>query len=272
MDPHQYRELLDACRPGSDDLAQPDMAVARAALEENPALRRQAARMEQFDRAVASAMHDVSVPEGLKERLLAKLAKAAVDAPAAVVSENSVLSAHAAGGRRRRLLLATMGTLAALAACAAVAVAIRWNTAGEDWQPAAVAGAAAPSFDEYALRADGWSAGVAPAYPLGQFLVANRQLLHRSVDVAGCSGAAYRVKSRQGVLGVLFVLNPRASLKGFPARPPGTPQVDTGGRVAVCWKEQNLLYVLVYEGGAKDYHGFLRQTGPTALAGAPRLL
>ncbi len=64
MDSLPLHELLDACRPGSDDLAQPEMAAVRAELEANPTARRHAGRVEQFDRNVAAALHDVPLPEG----------------------------------------------------------------------------------------------------------------------------------------------------------------------------------------------------------------
>ncbi len=277
MDSLPLHELLDACRPGSDDLAQPEMAAVRAELETNATARRHAARVEQFDRNVAAALHDVPLPAGLRERLLAKLAEnatpaeiAAADAAAISVAHEEIPSAHAAGGRRRRFVLATMGALAALAACALVAVSM--YTGEENWGPAVIAEAAAPTLEYYTLRIKAPNAGELPAYPLSQFVLAGRQPPRFKVgNIAGCSGVAYRLQSRQGVPGVLFVLKPWASVEGFPLRP-ATPQVDTAGRIAVSWAEQGRLYVLVFNGTTKDYPGFLRQSGPIAMADAPRLL
>jgi len=277
MDSRPLHELLDACRPGSDDLAQPEMAKARAELETNATARRHAARVEQFDRHVAAALHDVPLPEGLRERLLAKLAANATPAEVSAkvdsvigVGGEAIPSAHAAGGRRRRFVLATMGALAALAACALIAVSL--SSGDAHWGPVTVAEAAAPTLEEYVLRIKAPNAGELPAYPLSQFVLAGRQPPRFKVgNIAGCSGVAYRLQSRQGVPGVLFVLKPWASLEGFPSRP-ATPQVDTAGRIAVSWAEQGRLYVLVFNGTTKDYPGFLRQSGPIAMADAPRLL
>jgi hypothetical protein len=261
----QLHESLDACRPGSDDLAHPELTEARAELEKDAALRKQFARIEQFDRGVAAAMHDVPLPEGLRERLLAKLAD-----DVASVTSPEVVSVDAPGippsvAPRRRFLMATAGALA-LAACAMIAVAIRWNDGGEDWRPGPVAGIAAQSFDDYASRFEGAKTGEAPSYPLSQHVVHDRRPARIDVrDLAGCSGVAYRVQSRQRVPGVLFVLNPRSKLQGFPARPPGSPQANTGGHISACWREGNRLYILAYAGAAKDYRGFLSPTGPVAM-------
>lgn len=277
MDSRPLHELLDACRPGSDDLAQPEMAAARAELETNPTARRHAARVEQFDRNVAAALHDVPLPAGLRERLLAKLGEnapsaeiAAKDASAVGVADEEIPSAYAAGDRRRRFVLATMGALVALAACALVAVSI--YSGDENWGPAVIAEAAAPTLEEYTLRIKAPNAGELPAYPLSQFVLAGRQPPRFKVgNIAGCSGIAYMLKSRGGVPGVLFVLKPWGSVQDFPSRP-ATPQFDTAGRIAVSWAEQGRVYVLVFNGTSKDYPGFLRGSGTMAMADAPRRL
>ena len=46
-------EALEACRPGSDDLAQPEMAELAAALESSEELRALLDRVQKFDAAMA---------------------------------------------------------------------------------------------------------------------------------------------------------------------------------------------------------------------------
>src|SRR5687767_10428691 len=77
---HQYREQIDACRAGSDDLALPALADLATAVEGDRALAEEVARSQRFDQTVAAAMHDLPVPDGLAERLLAKLSEDGLDA------------------------------------------------------------------------------------------------------------------------------------------------------------------------------------------------
>lgn len=78
----QLREQIDACRPGSEDLALPELAKLAQAVELDQSVAAELGRSQAFDRAVMAAMHDVSIPSGLAERLLA--VSAATDPPASV--------------------------------------------------------------------------------------------------------------------------------------------------------------------------------------------
>src|SRR5688572_5213675 len=69
-----YREQIDACRPGSDDLSLPALAGLAQAVEQDSAVAKELARSQRFDHAVSAAMHDVPLPAGLLERLEARLA------------------------------------------------------------------------------------------------------------------------------------------------------------------------------------------------------
>ncbi len=120
-DPSKWREQLDACRPGSDDLSLPEFAEARAALAADEAARRWYADRQAQDAALSSVWRDVEVPAGLEQRLLAGLAQHLVDAPAdsaefpspkvepaeqLAAAELPAPVARARTGRRRWLLLA----------------------------------------------------------------------------------------------------------------------------------------------------------------------
>jgi hypothetical protein len=62
---------MDACRPDRDDLSLPEMADLEVALRKDGALRSEWESRQRSDRRLAGAMHDVSVPAGLAERILA---------------------------------------------------------------------------------------------------------------------------------------------------------------------------------------------------------
>lgn len=269
MDRTDLRESLDACRPGSADLALPDLAEARAELERNAALRRSARRAEQFDRSVCGAMQDLAVPAGLKERLLAALAASESSPIDMSANARSVPPRGAAETQRRAAMLVGSAVLA-LAACLLAMLGVRWYSVGDDWAPRAIAETAVQKFavEFDPRRSDGWtrSASRSNSFPTSRQLVHDRQPAQRRVSqVAGCSGAAYRLRSPQGALGTLLVLVPRATLTGFPTKPPRSPQSDTAGCAASSWRENDRLYVLVVAGGAKEYRGFLRRPSLVAL-------
>lgn len=260
MDPRELHERLDACRPGSDDLAQPELADVRAELQRDAGLRRRANKAEQFDRAVAASMQDVTVPLGLKERLLASL----IDPP--TVAQETILTEPVAANPRRRVQRRTIiAGLLAVAACVALVAMAPWRGNAEPWGALQIADRAVTEFDEFDPgRPDGWAAGKPPR---SAFIPLDRNPQQRSVEVAGCRGVAYRVFSRQQVVGALLLLRPSESLKGFPTRPHAVPQVNTSGRVASCWAENKQVYVLIFKGNASDYRSFLKATGPVALRG-----
>lgn len=269
MDRERLREMIDACRPESADLALPELAEARAELERDAVLRRQARRAEQFDRTVAAAMQDVAVPSGLQDRLMAALAAGAprdVATPVVTVADNGRKS-------RWRIPVTTGIALLATAAVLLLSLTVQWFNAGDDWMPRAIAEAAVQRFpNEFDPREQRlWTNAKAPSasHPLSRHLSQGRNPPQCVVrNVAGCSGVAYLLHGRTGVLGTLLVLTPRATLSSFPPNPPKSPQVDTAGCAAAAWRENNRLYVLVVAGNATDYISFLRQPGRVALANA----
>ena len=67
-------EALEACRPGSDDVADPALEYLAAELDANPELEVLYGRLQRVDETLAAAFRDVPVPEGLQQRLLDRLA------------------------------------------------------------------------------------------------------------------------------------------------------------------------------------------------------
>lgn len=257
------REALDACRPGSDDLARPEFAAVRAELDGNGVLERRAVQSEQFDRTVASAMQEVSIPAGLKERLLAQLAASAANPePRIEIAPPTV----GASSRMQRLIRGAAWA-AGLAATIAVAVfTFTWFNGGENWAPVPIADAAVQQMDPLADVAWKPNQRPNPMYPLSSFVLASLRPPQKDVrNIAGCDGIAYRLESGRGKFASLLVLNPRSSLKGFPLKPASKPDVDTGGCAATAWAEKSRLYILVVAGNANDYRGFLKRPSVIAM-------
>ena len=69
--PHNptLREQLDAMRPDTDDLRDPDVQEAARAIVESEEWRSVFNRQQAFDREVSNAMQDVDVPNNLQARL-----------------------------------------------------------------------------------------------------------------------------------------------------------------------------------------------------------
>ena len=74
MDEPRIHEAIDACRPGGDDLQLPELQPLAARIQEDAELRERFEQLQALDRAIGREFCDVEVPDGLEERLLAKLA------------------------------------------------------------------------------------------------------------------------------------------------------------------------------------------------------
>jgi len=69
----QLRELLDALRPGSDDLSRSEFAELALRLQRDPQFKEMATRSQRLDQSIGDAMHDLPIPTGSVDRLLARL-------------------------------------------------------------------------------------------------------------------------------------------------------------------------------------------------------
>ena len=108
MDRRNALQKLEIVRHDSDDLSDPELSDAIAALDQDPAARQEFDRRLQFDARIASAMQAVHVPAGLKEKLLA----------AAMATTTTVAPQPAKSPNRSR-----RGVLLATASVAVIAIA-----------------------------------------------------------------------------------------------------------------------------------------------------
>jgi hypothetical protein len=69
----KIREAIDACRPGSDDLAAPEMQDVARQIDADPAARSLLEQTQREDKVIAQAFQQVGIPVGLEQRLLAAL-------------------------------------------------------------------------------------------------------------------------------------------------------------------------------------------------------
>ncbi len=242
-------EAIEACRPGSDDVADPALAYLAEKLQDDPRLQELYERVQQTDATIAAAFCDVHVPEGLDRRILDRLeaanAEMPVAEPAAVVKRRS----------RRWFLGAGVG--ATVAAAGAIAVMVFWPQS-QPLTPSQVRQRAIEEFNNDWADAR-WPEGRkigdgAPLedFPLSRYVVGPSQWRH--VEFLGSRGVAYdmAIGARTASLYVVW-----CKVTGLPTAPPRAPHPGTAGCVTATWSRGGLLYVLVVRGGERDYESFV---------------
>jgi hypothetical protein len=280
-------EVIEACRPGSDDLLSAELRDVAHRLEHDPEAEIVYRRVQRWDAAVAAAMEQVTVPDGLAGRILDRLNAAspptARQAPLGLL-ENAMASSLKAAqaepvgeavGRdlvpsvpvpgdkvelekperqgprrwRRRQMLAAVSSLAAVLVLAAFV--------GILWQPR--------SSSPVEKIADEWTRHLGTAwqsidraprdFPVPGAVVASPMAWQRVGNVASGRGVAYQLRNAQAGAAMLFVV--KLSVAGSPPAPPASPQSTTGGKAIGYWQIGGLLYVLVVEGDERSYREFV---------------
>lgn len=272
----RLRELADALRPASDDLSQPELAELAEQMRHDPHWKAVCQRSGRLDLAVSDAMHDLPVPPGAVDRLLARLA--AVAPPTA--DDDARAPSHPVAGPvprpspRFSKRMAGAGVLATAGAIALVAYLFGSPSVvlgPEDILQEVAVFAMKPSVDEEHPMA----VGAPPSdYPASAALV-GKTVAWRKIDgLLDRSGVAYALRSA-GAQATLYVIDAHGSrrqprLVDLPASPPPTPMSTTGGGAKSAWSEGHLVYLLVVDGGAQEYQAFVAQPRPLASSRSPR--
>lgn len=264
MDQRTLREAFDACRPGSDDRSLPEVAEALQAAASSAETAACERRSLAWEGPLAAAMHDVELPAGLADRLLAGLTSAAWMEQAASAGPSADDAGEELTGpaprpvrsdaTRRRWL---WGSLTA-AACLAVAIGLRQWLGGEEL-----------NCDDVIARATQWYASAsertwrpmdsAPGeFPLPRAVLAAARGWQR-VD----RGVAYRLSSPRLGKAVVLVLD--LVVAGLPKSPPREPQSTTGGQQVAAWQSAGRLYVIVVQsdGDPNRYRRLVDTSAPT---------
>jgi len=231
MNARSALERLDAVRPGSDDLSLPEMAGLGDALANDPALAAEHRRRQSWDRAVIASMHDVPVPAGAKERLLARLSAAAVAEPVETKP-------------RKRSRRQALGILSGIAA-SVLAAGVYWVIAASSVEAVTVADLknAAAALASGDVPAQAFQGDFVPTLPAGAW-----QRL-RSNPVVGLleedghhRAAAWHFPFGRNGRGVLVAIP-----KGDVENPPPAKYEYVGGNV-VAWSSDEFVYVCRVDG------------------------
>jgi hypothetical protein len=267
------RELitgLDVCRPASDDLRQPELRALADHVANDPRADEIRVQLIRIDSALTRTMHAATVPEGLEDRLLGELQKAAGEAAIGdlVGSDVSEKASPAAPAPRdppitRRRWLAWSGGLAAAAAGLIAVIVLR--TEKELTNDNLLAAA---TWHEALVETNGWRP-LDPASAGGHALPAELLRLpsrfRDATRAVGRSGTAYDLSIAGGPRATLFIIE-QAVRVGAPQTAPQRPQLRTQGYSIAYWQRGETIYVVAIESDRfEDYRALLESSTPMAV-------
>jgi hypothetical protein len=256
----QIREQIDACRPGSNDLALPELAELAIAVKQDRAVAAELERSQQFDRAASAALAEQPVPAGLMERLLKATAENQ-PTPAAPADAETPPSRWT----RRRVLWAA----GSLAAAALVAVTTWFSVP----RPASLvsrdelSAAVTQWTNDGNVPASQWEAIKAPRLAVPGPVSVKKPTRWRHLAIAqptwSGSGVAMDITQPGRQRAWLFVVssNARVQVSSAPSQPTDLTLSGFRGKVkAVAWQDSasGLLYVLVVVEDGQRLDDFLR--------------
>lgn len=232
------RFLLESCRPGCDDHLLPEMAELADQLQGDESLRAVYQRSQQWDTAVAEAMEDVPLPEGLAERLQQAVQPSA---------------APAAASRRRAI-----GWTAAAAVLAASLLGVFFLLQRPDKQMSGSDLVELANDWVAELDGRGWSAAAPPAaYPPDISVRLPKSWWRNEARLQDAQAVVY-VDQPNNPSVVLFVIR-TTQVKNLSPLPPLEAQWDTGPRRIAAWQAGPLVYVLAVNGDSQRYRDTLKR-------------
>ena len=270
MDDRELLRQIDCRRADGRDADQPELAHLTPRAADDPCTADGArvaellARGAAFDRRVMAALEDAPLPAGLEGRLLAALAAAeiheeldsaaVVAVPADFAPASPALMSPAVAPLPRRCLTRR-----------------RWAYACGGIAAAAIVGLGAwaltpPTYTEEEVRervlafylqdmAAAPSAKAVPSLPFSQQIAVAPRVARRVDGFLGQTAVAFDLRTRSGARATLYVAP--VSVAGLPVVPPPRLGPVTGRQAVVAWQEGELLYVLVVEGGEREYPQFI---------------
>ncbi|REK13036.1 MAG: hypothetical protein DWQ37_10455 [Planctomycetota bacterium] len=277
---NRIREGIEACRPASDDLSAQDLADVARAVTDDPEARQWFERIGRWDVAIGEAIEEVSVPEGLVDRIAARLQAepAGAEHESPELLEGAVAAAaepsaspdahvevrppqHRPGWSRRHWAGATAS---AMVAAALVVMLGFWLNQDNDVPIEVLAGR---WHDQ--LQNDAWEQHDFPKgfdIPAAVHARATRWQWIERIPTAPV--VAYELVHETAGKAVLYVA--RMARPDLPSEPPSEPQHPTGGRTVAYWRSGGNVCVLVVP-DQKRYPAFV-QPPATTLAMVERVL
>jgi hypothetical protein len=266
MTDQEIQQAIDACRPGSDDLQQPEMAALAEAIRCDPDVRRRYECSQQFDALVRDPFRDVPVPDGLEERLLAaigsSLDRTTVESqePVALLpSEHHDRKAAEEAGRwprrkGRRIWTVMAGSLMAAAALVGFLLLVPYFSGDEPLPDDRLPGEIMAWSD--AVVRQGWNEDLPMAQrlrPLDRAVRADPQRWCSIATAYDSQTVVYDVAPRGADMALVFCMRCRVRDSVLPEMPPLNAFSATGGLTLGVWRRGDMVYVLVVRGGQRRY-------------------
>lgn len=238
-------------------------------------------RLAGIDLRIAVSLNSGEIPAGLADRILAKLAS---EAPTAEIAPVAVAAPALAASRlqparhpNRRMFLA--GALAATAAAIVIAIKL-YQPPTAPWTADEVLDAAISFYGRDVDRSVQNPLADAPrSFPPSRDLDRSSLVAWRrpAEGFAESNVVAYDLTSNAAggaIRGTLYVFAPDHVTENLPDEVPRVPSTPTTqGVCAAVWRDRDLVYVLVVEGGPREYRQFLRDSGgPVAFQNPPKIL
>jgi hypothetical protein len=278
MDEKTIHRLIDACRPGSEDLADDAMEELNNELNTDAGIREIYQKTQANDDAIRTALHQVDVPDDLASRLMERLApdldRVRYNAPsnfeddteAQVMSQSTAdgVNSHRGWSRRRWLATAALVSAAVIGGLLLVPGFVKPRMNAEELSNTALNWI--DLLDDKTWNAD---LSAAPKHlPISRRLSArpNRWRIWQTPPPLNEKSIAYQLISpiaREKA--VLFVTEHPNRIQNLTTTPPAEPLADTAGRASGVWREGDRLYVLVVPGGKLQYKRCLRRQHFAAL-------
>jgi hypothetical protein len=266
MTDQEIQQAIDACRPGSDDLQQPEMAALAETIRREPDVRRRYECSQQFDGLVRESFRDVPVPDGLADRLLAAIAPSldttTVESREPVArppSEHHVRRAAEEAARwprwkRRRIWAVMAGSLTAAAALVGFLLLAPYFSSSEPRPDDRLPGEIMAWSD--AVVRQGWNEDLPAAQvlrPLDRAVRADPQRWCSIATTYDSQTVVYDVAPRGAEMALVFCMRCRVRDSMLPEMPPWNAFSATGGLTLGVWRRGDMVYVLVVRGGSRRY-------------------
>jgi len=243
------REQIDACRAGSADLSLAELAGLASEQERNPAVMKELRRSQQQDALISEALHDVPIPAGLAERILAASESSETTAEVALPTRPERALIRRWASRRQALLMGgSIATILVIVVCARLFLFGRTGPIGHQELAGDVGGWM------NRLAQANWQTGKLPSgITMDRAVLATPRQWQavREPHSTGWQGnvMAIDLAAPGKPRAVLFVVRSSARFS-VPAMPTPTALMSpTGGFKATAWQRpgSKLLYVLVVE-------------------------
>ncbi len=277
------RELMDSCRPLSDDLQQPEMRPLAELMSADAEVANQFARSQGLDAAISATVHDVPIPVGLEQRLLA-----ALDSQQGAMRGEGRPADAGEAVERKPVVAADITAVAADSEAVTVPRPAKRFGGWRLWTAVATTAAAVglfflfgdfrppPPISGHALEAaalnwqlddEGWTDGpeMWTRHPLPSRML-TRQVKRRQaiwLNELGVDASCYELAMPAGSSARIFVFSKPAGVE-LPAAPPRAP-VSTRGTTVAAWTRDGFAYVLVLHGGDDAYRNLFRRGSQLAV-------